>query len=115
MKKNIKLWLYPLVAVVSGAALFAVCHWALHLDMVYSIFYGILASLIGFLACRGIIHIVKKDLSKAFTATTVWGVLACLLWTWLILNMSPAIQTALVFGILSCVLCFVGLDRKSVV
>jgi uncharacterized protein YacL len=110
MKKNIKLWLYPLVGVVSGAALFAVCYWALHLDMVYSIFYGILAAGVAFLVTRGIIHIVKKELTKAFTATTVWGVLACLLWTWLILNTSSAVQTTLVFGILSCVLCFVGFE-----
>ena len=110
MKKNIKLWLYPLVAVVSGAALFLLCQFVFHLELVYSIFYGLLAASIAFLATRGIVHIVKKELSKAFTATTVWGVLACLLLAWLIINTSSAVQTALVFGILSCVLCFVGFE-----
>ena len=110
MKKNIKFWLYPLVAVVAGFALFSICFWGLHLDIVYSVFYAFLASGVGFLLCRGIVHIVQKDLTNAFTATTVWGALACLLWVWLILNTSSAVQTALVFGILSCVLCFVGFE-----
>ena len=110
MKKNIKLWLYPTVAILMGTTLFCICHLVLRLDLVYSIFYGILAAGVTFLVARGIIHIVKKELTKAFTATTVWGALACLLWTWLIINTSSAVQTALVFGILSCVLCFVGFE-----
>ncbi len=110
MKKNIKLWLYPLVALVGGFGIFALCFWALKVELVHSIFYGILATGVSFLLCRGIVHVVKKELGKAFFATTVWGVLACLLFLWIILNTSSAVQTSLVFGVMTCVLCFVGFE-----
>ena len=110
MKTWLKTWLYPLVVVVFGGVFFAVCHWALHLEIAYSIFYSFLAMGIAFLGCRGIVHIAQKDVTKAFGATTIWGVLACLLWAWLIINKSVAIQTSLVFGVMTCVLNYVGFE-----
>lgn len=105
MKKYI---LYPVTAVVIGFALFAGLYWGAKIDVLYSIFWGILAAFGSLLVARLIVHLVAHDRSKAFLATMVWGVIAEGLFCWLILNTYSWIQTALVFCIMTAVLNYFG-------
>ena len=106
--KTIKAWLYPLVAVIGGVACYLILSLALHLDKVYSAFYGVFTAWVAFLLARFCLHLIYKDSDDRWKATMVWGVIAAGLFLWLILNSSRDIQTALVFSVLTSVINYCG-------
>lgn len=106
--KTQKTVIYSLAAVVCGVACGLILGLAKHIGVTLSVFYGIFAAGVGALVARFVLHLVHKDTDDRWKATMVWGVIACGLWLWLILNTSAAIQTVLVFAITAAVLNYVG-------
>lgn len=105
MKKTL---IYSGAVVVPGIAVGLILALAAHMNVVLAVFLGLFASLCGAEVCRIIMHAVYRDWSDSFIASAIWQTVAVGLFAWLCFNTSEAIQTMLVFGIITAAINSIG-------
>lgn len=103
MKKFIKPLVYvlPVIVFMVGATL--ITKFAAHKDIILAVSIGVISGLGANVVARLVWHIVRKDLDESFLASEVWYAIVVGLVAWLVFNTSSAIQTMLVFGLMTAI------------
>lgn len=103
-----KVYLYPVVGVVSALVTVLISALAVGQDVFTSILIAGLVASASILIARVAWAIVHDEADDSFVASEVWGVVAVGLYAWFIWNTSESVQTSLVFGIIAAVVNAVG-------
>ena len=105
---KLKAWLYPVAAVVAGAACALILKYAVKLETTYAVHYGVFAALCAYLIARLVVNIVYKTTTDSWKATMIWGAIGAGLFLWYILNTSYEVQKALIAGLGISIMCYLG-------
>ena len=111
-----KVYLYPVVGVVSALITVLICALALGQDVFTSILIAWLSAAACILVARGGWAVTNKEVNDSFVASEIWGVVAVGLYAWFIWNTSEAVQTSIVFGTIAAVInsvCFRFIAGKN--
>lgn len=112
---NKKVYIYPASAAVPAIATALISILAFHVPVVEGILLGVLAVMVGIIIARLVVAILDKKIFDSFVASEVWGAIGAGLFGWFIFNTSEAIQTTLVFGMITCAInafCFRFIAEK---
>lgn len=113
MKKYLKYWLYPVCFIIPALALSLPLIFGAKLPVAYGVCWGLLCGAGCMFIARFIVHAVEKDNNVKYLASQIWSFITLAIFTLFILNESSAVQTVLVFSLMTTLLnaiCFRYID-----